>query len=161
MLNATHALKMNRWWGFSFQLKLASNLFLAWVMFFLPPFEFWFNFSVHNTFGPDYENNRFFMLKPEKENTVSFYDYTHTLFKWLTSSPKCIHVTVKPLFPLIFHFSRTWQWIIKCCSGLEFVMQGYSLGVSWFFFFLILKSVQQFWRSNKEKLQKPKVSKLA
>ena len=43
-------------------------------MFVHPPFEFWFNFRVQNTFGPDYENNRFYMLKPEKEKTVSFYD---------------------------------------------------------------------------------------
>lgn len=79
MLNAAHALKMNRWWDFSFQLKLASNLLLAWVMLFHPPFEFWFNFRVQNTFGPDYENNRFCMLKPEKENTVFMIKHTHLI----------------------------------------------------------------------------------
>lgn len=74
MLNAAHALKMNRWWDFFFfQLKLASNLLLAWVILFHPPFEFWFKSRVQNTFGPDYENKRFCMLKSEKENTVSFY----------------------------------------------------------------------------------------
>ena len=141
MLNAIHALKVNRWWDFPFQLNLVSNLLLAWVMFIHPPFEFWFNFRVQNTFGPDYENNRFYMLKPEKENNSKFlWLNTYTLFRWLTSSPKCIHVIVKPLFPLSFHFSRTWHWIIKCCSGLEFVMQGYSLGISLFFFNIKISS---------------------
>lgn len=53
MLNAIHALKINRWWDFSFQLKLASNLLLAGVMFFHPLFEFWFKSRAQNTFGPD------------------------------------------------------------------------------------------------------------
>lgn len=124
--------------GFSFSIKPCLKPITCMGNVHSSPFEFWFNFRVQNTFGPDYENNRFYMLKPEKENNSKFlWLNTYTLFRWLTSSPKCIHVIVKPLFPLSFHFSRTWHWIIKCCSGLEFVMQGYSLGISLFFFFNI------------------------
>lgn len=72
MLNAAHALKMNRWWDFFFQLKIASNLSFAWVMLFHPLFEFWFKSRVQNTFGPDYEKKRFCMLKSEKANIVNF-----------------------------------------------------------------------------------------
>lgn len=69
---------MNGWGDFSFQLKLASNLLLVWVMLFHSPFEFWFKSRVQTTFGLDYENKRFCMLESEKENTVSFHAQTHT-----------------------------------------------------------------------------------
>lgn len=55
MLNATHALNMPRWWDFSFQFKLASNLLLAWVMLFHPPLSF--------SLSPEYEIHLALVMK--------------------------------------------------------------------------------------------------